>query len=334
MWKAFADLNVVNIREEAQDPPRVALVGPAEKTDMVQALLREGPRAGGQVVTAPPAYRWPLDDAHVEALGRYDLRILLLDSPAQAQTTDVQAIMAQAVPTLIVLDAQHEGALTVGDDGEPGPSPLSGPQRVLSASLADPVALAKELPAALVRVLDERKVALGRAYPGLRHAASQKLIRDTCMANAAYALGTGVAEMIPGLGIPFAVADVIILTRNQVIMAYKIALVMGETGTLREVLPQMASVVGAGFMWRQIARELVVFIPLGVVLKVGIAYAGTFATGEAMYHWYATGEKLRGRDLKRLLAVARQKGQVQARQMVGRLRRGEAQSSQVLEAAD
>ena len=205
---------------------------------------------------------------------------------------------------------------------------------MLSVSLANSDDLAKELPAAMVRALDDRKVALGRAYPGLRHAVSQKLIMDTCMTNAAYALGTGVAEMIPGLGIPFAVVDIIILTRNQVVMAYKIALVMGETGTLREVLPQMASVVGAGFMWRQIARELVVFIPLGVVLKVGIAYAGTFATGEAMYHWYATGEKLRGRDLKRLLAVARQKGQVQAKQMVGRLRRGEIRPSQVPEAGD
>ena len=103
-------------------------------------------------------------------------------------------------------------------------------------------------------------------------------------------------------------------------MAYKIGLVMGETGTLRETLPKIASVVGAGFMWRQVARELVAFIPLGIVLKVAIAYSGTFVTGQAVYHFYATGEKLKGKDLKLLFNEAMIRGRETANHVVARLR--------------
>ncbi len=127
------------------------------------------------------------------------------------------------------------------------------------------------------------------------------------MVNAGYAAGTGVAQMIPGLGIPFAVADMVILTKNQVVMAYKLGMLMGESGTLAEIIPKVAGVVGAGFMWRQVARELVGFLPLGVVLKTGVAYGGTYATGQAVYQYFVTGEKLRKEDLRRLFddAVAR-----------------------------
>jgi uncharacterized protein (DUF697 family) len=141
------------------------------------------------------------------------------------------------------------------------------------------------------------------------------------MTNATYAAGTGLAEMVPGLGIPFAVADVIILTKNQVVMSYKIGLVMGETGTLRETLPKIAGVVGAGFMWRQVARELVAFIPFGIVLKVAIAYAGTYVTGQAVYHFYATGEKLQGKDLRLLFDEAMVRGKETATHLVERMRR-------------
>ncbi|MEZ4767795.1 MAG: hypothetical protein R2844_05145 [Caldilineales bacterium] len=149
------------------------------------------------------------------------------------------------------------------------------------------------------------------------------MIQRTCTTNAIYAAGTGVAEMVPGLGIPFAVADIIILTKNQLVMAYKIGLVMGETGEFREVVPKMAGVVGAGFMWRQVARELVAFLPLGVVLKTAIAFAGTYATGQAVYHWYATGEKLTREQLREVFNEALARGKEEAAALVARMRREE-----------
>jgi hypothetical protein len=45
-------------------------------------------------------------------------------------------------------------------------------------------------------------------------------------------------------------------------------------------------VIGGGFLFRQLARELVGLIPIaGVAPKVAVAYAGTWAIGRAVGMW-------------------------------------------------
>ena len=58
---------------------------------------------------------------------------------------------------------------------------------------------------------------------------------------------------------------------------------------MREMVP----VVGAGLVWRTIAREAASFIPLaaGTIPKVVIAYAGTLSAGRAADFYYRTGHK-------------------------------------------
>ena len=318
MWKSFSELDVTSIRDEAMATPRLAMIGSPQKTGVLQGLLHQGPRAGDQLITALATYRLPLTESDIAALADYDLRILLLDDADQAKQEGVRAVLAQPASSVIVVEAAQQQAISIDvlgrDDG------AYREVRVVACVLSDPATVHKELFPLLIKQLPNREIALGRAFPALRPAIVHKLVQDVSLTNATYAGGTGLAEMIPGLGIPFAVADVIILTKNQVVMAYKIGLVMGETGTLRETLPKIASVVGAGFMWRQVARELVAFIPLGIVLKVAIAYSGTFVTGQAVYHFYATGEKLKGKDLKLLFNEAMVRGRETANHVVARLR--------------
>lgn len=322
MWKSFSEIDVGSIREDALATPRLAVVGSLQKAGVLQGHLNQGPRGSTQMLTVLPTYRLPLSASDIAALANYDVRILLLDDAGQASQGDVAALLAQPAASLIVLETVQERAVTVDVRGDS----LSAHEqaRVLVCSLDNVDDVHKHLFPLLMKQLPDRQVALARAFPGLRPPVAHKLIQDVCMTNATYAAGTGLAEMVPGLGIPFAVADIIILTKNQVIMAYKIGLMMGETGTLRETLPKIAGVVGAGFMWRQVARELVAFIPLGVVLKVAIAYAGTFATGQAVYHFYATGEKLQGKDLKLLFNEALVRGKETATHLVEGLRREKA----------
>lgn len=314
LWKIAGELDVSDIQQEALNTPRLAMVGPADKTGILQSHLQQGPRSAKLTVTAIPVYHLPLSPADLEALAAYDLRIMLLDDPAQLSDQDIQALSVQPAPLLIVLDQPPGAADSVG-------MPDVRPTNVVVCLLNDAEAVDRLLLPALLKQLNGRELALGRAYPGLREHVCRELIQDTCTTNAIYAGGTGLASMVPGIGIPFAVADIVILTKNQIMMAYKIALIMGESGSLREVLPQMAGVVGAGFMWRQIARELAVLIPLGVVLKVAIAYAGTYTTGHAMFHWYATGEKLSRQDLKALFQEALHRGQLVAEGLIRRARR-------------
>ncbi|MBW3633144.1 MAG: hypothetical protein KY456_08950, partial [Chloroflexi bacterium] len=86
----------------------------------------------------------------------------------------------------------------------------------------------------------------------------------------------------------------IVLTKNQVMMLYKLAAVHGrdlrdQRGILQEVLP----VVGAGLIWRTIARQATTWMPFaaGTIPKLAIAYMGTMAVGRAAEFYYRTGLK-------------------------------------------
>jgi uncharacterized protein (DUF697 family) len=145
----------------------------------------------------------------------------------------------------------------------------------------------------IVEVLPDRAVAFGRAFPPFRPAAMNSIVRTTARANAQFALITNVPAIVPIVGSMFAAgADMLILTKNQVLLLFKVAAIHGRdlndtTGILRETLP----VVGSGLLWRTLAREAVSFLPLlaGTIPKVAIAYAGTFAVGRAADYYYRFG---------------------------------------------
>jgi uncharacterized protein (DUF697 family) len=330
LWKTFSEIDIRTIREQSEMTPRLALVGSDGKTSAFQDLLQHGPRSAEQLVTAIPTYHLPLDNADLAALAGYDLRIVLLDDAEQARRGDLRSLLAHPAPILLVQDPSRVVALSV--------DPSLGGQaaanvRSVACSLGDMEMVRKELLPAILKLLPDHELSAGRAYPGLRPAAAQKVILSTSKVNAGYAAGTGVAQMIPGLGIPFAVADMVILTKNQVVMAYKLGMLMGESGTLPEIVPKVAGVVGAGFMWRQLARELVGFLPLGVVLKTAVAYAGTYATGQAIYQYFVTGEKLNKQDLRRLFDDAMARGRAVAAHTVEQVRAKRAPAA-LLETTD
>jgi uncharacterized protein (DUF697 family) len=138
-------------------------------------------------------------------------------------------------------------------------------------------------------------VALGRWYPHLREAAASAVINDTSRANAQFALIASVPSVVPIVGsLASAGADMIVLTKNQLLMAIKLAAIHGKPlndkkAIFRDLLP----VIGSGFVWRTLAREGASFLPFaaGTVPKVAIAFAGTFATGRAIDTYYRFGRK-------------------------------------------
>ncbi len=147
----------------------------------------------------------------------------------------------------------------------------------------------------LMSAMTELAPSFGRFFPTFRTAAVKAIVDDSARANAQFALISNIPTVIPILGTFVAVgADLIVLTKNQVMMSYKIAAAHGrdlhdQTGVIRELAP----VVGAGFLWRSIAREATSFIPMaaGTIPKVIIAYAGTFSVGRTIDYYYRFGKK-------------------------------------------
>ena len=101
--------------------------------------------------------------------------------------------------------------------------------------------------------------------------------------------------ILPIIGnIAAAGADFIVLSKNQVMMLYKLAAVFGrDLRDLRGILLDVLPVVGAGLLWRTAARQAATWLPVaaGTIPKVAIAYAGTLAVGRAAEFYYRTGLK-------------------------------------------
>jgi len=94
---------------------------------------------------------------------------------------------------------------------------------------------------------------------------------------------------------------------------------MGMTSDFRTIMPQLAAVVGGGFLFRQLARGLVSLVPgIGIVPKVVVAFAGTYASGEAVRRWCAYGERIDREALRHVYHQALERGRETARTLGAR----------------
>ncbi len=135
----------------------------------------------------------------------------------------------------------------------------------------------------------EARTSLARRFPVLRPRIFRAIIEDTARANAGYAFSTGLAEIVPVLDLPLNIGDIVVLTKNQLMMSYRLALAAGKNGQPRELIGEIVGVLGGGLLFRQAARQLVGLLPaIGLLPKVAVAYGGTWAIGEAVVLW-ATG---------------------------------------------
>lgn len=149
---------------------------------------------------------------------------------------------------------------------------------------------------------------LGRWFRPFRAAASKAVIDEAAKVNAQFALVSNIPAAIPIVGsFAAAGADFLVLTKNQLMLIYKLAAIHDRDLHDRgKIMREMVPVVGAGFGWRTIAREATSFIPLaaGTIPKVAIAYSGTMATGWAAEFYYRYGKKPTKAQWKAYLASA------------------------------
>lgn len=166
---------------------------------------------------------------------------------------------------------------------------------------ADPV---QDVRFEILEMLPDMAPAFGRFHPLWRKAAVNAIVGQTSRANAQFALVSNIPAVIPVLGgFVSAGADLIVLTKNQLMMCYKIAAAHGEDlenqfAIVRELTP----VVGAGFLWRTAGRQAASFVPFaaGTIPKVAIAFAGTLTMGKAADFYYQYGSKPSRSQLNKL----------------------------------
>lgn len=191
---------------------------------------------------------------------------------------------------------------------------------VISGSANNTVSLRNEFVSAVLDLLPQVHIALGRQFPLFRVTVANQLINETCFSNAAYSFSTGLAEIVPVLDLPLNLTDLIVLTKSQAFLAYKLGLLVGFSTNWQDYVTEFGGVIGGGFVWRQAARSLIGLVPgWGIIPKVAVAYSGTYVVGHAILGWYLSGRHLSAKQMRDLSIQAFTRGKEYARKLVDKL---------------
>lgn len=319
VWKNLKEVDLRPFREAALSPVKLAIVG---RPGVGRHTLADQMRHDLQRPESKTQTAVLISDLNsVDWVTAAELIILVLDATSNDFSQE-QALAKKWV------DAGKKVLVFVNKIDLSGNQPLiSSPvgwqmERVLHGSALASVFMQREFVPAIMELLPERHLALGRQFPLFRVAIAHQLINETCFANAAYSLSTGVAEVVPIFDIPLNITDMVVLTKAQAFLVYKLGLALGFSTRWQDYLGEFGSVVGGGFVWRQLARMLIGLIPIwGIVPKVAVAYSGTYVVGHVVLQWYLTGRHISNKQMRAMYVQALMNGKKIAQNMVSRLPR-------------
>ncbi|MGH2457366.1 MAG: hypothetical protein ACRDIY_00690 [Chloroflexota bacterium] len=167
------------------------------------------------------------------------------------------------------------------------------PGPTIAMSIADRQSIQRELVPRILKELPQLALPMGRHLTTARDPAADFLIADTARVNAEFAIISSLPALVPVVGTLASVGtDMIILTKNQVMLLLKLALMYQRPIDNRmQVFAEVAPVIGAAFFWRSAARSLVAMLPgpLAIAPRGAVAYVGTYVMGRAGQYYYRSG---------------------------------------------
>jgi uncharacterized protein (DUF697 family) len=319
IWSNIKEFELQPIRQAALREVRIALVGAANSgRHTLGDQMRSDPAKPELHSTAALAI---LDLEQADETEKADLIILVTDVNRREFTAELELVRKwiDTGKKLIILcnkvDALEKGQVISQWAEWPG-------VEVLYGSALDRDFLKRDFVETVLKLLPNQLLALGRMFPLFRVAIAHQLINEVCLANATYALSTGLAEIVPVLALPLTLTDIVVLTKNQAFLAYRLGLLFGFSTNWQDYIREFGSVIGGGFIWRQAARTLVGLIPgWGIIPKVAVSYAGTYVVGESVLTWYLTGRHLGRKELNALYRAALARGKQNAERLAARMPR-------------
>lgn len=261
MVSILREMSFDDVRNDAERAPKMLVLAPSEDHARTFTDLLTGERTAGTA------------DARGEVPPASDLRSY------EAVVVQGADATSRADRLRSELDAKEGGGAVFVSDGD---VPAEAKQL-------------NELRQRMMQRLPERAPAFGRAFHAFRPAAAKSVIDETAKANAQFALVSNIPAVVPLVGgLMAASADFLVLTKNQLMLLYKVAAIHGrDLSDQFAILREMVPVVGAGLAWRTVAREVASFFPFaaGTIPKVAVAYAGTLSVGRAADYYYRFGHK-------------------------------------------
>ena len=323
VWQSIKEVDLKPIREEGLQEVNLAVCGRSSQAkETLMDQMRHDPNKSS-IKTFSPILSIDLEkEDFSKSLLSADSAILLVDQMAadvsleqrfaRSWVDSGRKIIIFIYPP--VVDENPDDFSIHSDWAEWGKS------RVLNGSLEDKKFLQRQFVPAVLEAIPGKQLALGRKFPLFRTQICRQLISESCFTNAAYAFSTGLAEVVPVVNLPLNVADMMVLSKNQAFLVYRLGLTLGLSTRWQDYVTEFGGVLGSGFLWRQVARQLVGLIPAwGIIPKVAVSYAGTYVVGNVVLQWYLTGKQLSRRQISAMYKEAFQRGKGMAGKLAQRL---------------
>lgn len=324
VWQSIKEMDLRPIRTEALQDVKLALISrPGKAKEILINQMRHDPQRSNVETFSPVlAIDYDGDDEVIQPALMADLLILLVDE-------SLDDVSLEEGLTRRWVNSGRKILILIHPPLQENPSsPIAvqnswmgwGQNVVLHGSLMNKQFLLRQFAPAVIEALPAKQLALGRMFPLFRSEICRQLIHESCFTNAAYAFSTGLAEIVPTLDIPLNVADMMVLSKNQAFLVYRLGLTLGLSTRWQDYVTEFGGILGSGFFWRQVARQLVGLIPAwGIVPKVAVSYAGTYVVGNVVYQWYLTGKKLTRQQINALYKEAFQLGKALASNLAQRV---------------
>ncbi|MBV8151781.1 MAG: hypothetical protein JO101_07245 [Candidatus Eremiobacteraeota bacterium] len=310
-------VDVASIHAQARHPFRIFLCGDAGLVAEFRAVLLSG-HTGGEVPFDAAATLETLVPGRKAIIDNTARAVVFLGRAGDREGAEFRTLLDMQLPTL---------AVTV-DPSSATSGPAAPPEKAAIGDYVvpalEPGALRQHVFPHLVHTCGGVEVAVARRLPILREHCAAKLTRDCAKRSLTIAAASAVIDHVPLAGIVLgAVAsagDMVAITGLQMALVLQIGSCYGRDPDLQRVW-ELLPVVGTGFGWRALSRELSGFIPIaGIAIKGAIAYAGTIVVGEGVMFYYEHGRQMSAADAAKLYEDAKSSAMTFAREMVARLR--------------
>ena len=311
-------LNPGAVQAGARRPFKFFLCGDPGLISELRAVMLAG-QDGGTIPYEAAAALETLDAQR--GVDTTDARaVICVARPADRGSLNLQRLTALRLPVFVLIVDRDAASAS----GPTQPPAAGGADEYVVGHVAIETLRGRFLPH-LIECCKGIEVAVGRRLPALRDTVSVKLTRDASMAALKVAGASAVVDHVPFLGVVLGAfasgADMMAITGIQMTLMLNIGATYGRDPDLSQMW-ELLPVVGGGFGWRALARELSGFIPVGgVFIKAAIAYAGTTVVGEGVAFFYRNGRQMNREDASKIYDDAKASAMTFARDLLTRFRR-------------
>ncbi len=306
-WKVVREFNPEGIEREATAPLDIWLLGERESGRHTVARSILGAETSAEVGRLFTLFDLGEKQDPIPLGEKPDLFVLVvrLDRPLEEIGKQVSAVVSRArVPAILVFT--HADAVEINRELRNAAYrtfSFVSFMRTVFVDARDQVEVQAKLIPIILDAIPNVRTPLARRIPAARAVVAQQIVEETSRVNAQFALLANLPANLPLIGgVAGSLADFFVLTKNQMMMALRLATIYGRDVTLtRQTLAEIAPVIGNGLLWRSAARITVGMLPslIAAAPKAAIAYVGTYVAGQAAQYYYDEGRKPPQELLKR-----------------------------------